>query len=209
MIVLSGPTSKCYDAVSEIEIVAISLEGRILARRSWTSTDSGLVLRPERLVLPRWEGIEVLDGDLQTIQKLRIVRHDRFSILSATDTRILSVAIKGRTYFYAGTPLRQVDLRTSKPIPGGNEALVQQQVGAQPGTFAGLDWVIPSCPRRDDCQADESTARYQAVLGAKSRIVIMANGTKVRIYKLPSEGPPPGSNDRLCERAQFPFVTNV
>jgi hypothetical protein len=197
LVVLAAPTSRCYDAVGQIEIVAVSLDGRVLARRSWTSTEPGLVLRPERLVLPQGDAVEVLDKDLRTIQTLRISKHRGISSIGATDTGILSVATKGGTDLYAGTPLRKVDPGNSRPIPSGTEVvstldgswelarvgnkLVQQRVGAQPRIFADLGWVTPSCERRDFCQADESTTHYQTVLGRKSRILITANGTKLPI----------------------------
>ena len=197
LVLLAAPTSKCYDAVGQIEIVAVSIDGNILARRHWTSTESGIVLRPERLVLPQMEGVEVLDKCLKTIQKLRVARHGFISTISATDTGVLSIVAKSRTYNFAGSPLQQIDLETPKLIPEAKEiistldgswelartgnTLVQQRAGGQPRVLANLDWVVPSCQQRDSCQADESTIHYQTALGKKSRILITSSGNKVPI----------------------------
>jgi hypothetical protein len=198
LIVLAGPTSECYDAVNQIEIVAISLDGHIVARRSWTSTDPGVVLTPERLVLPRSDGVDVLDKALQTIQTLRISRHGGIVSIQATDTGILSVVTKEGTHSYAGTPLRPVDLRPSRLIRGGDEVvstldgswelarvnntLVQQRAGAPSRVFVDLGWVAPSCEQRDFCQTDQSSIHFQTVMGKRSRILITASGTKVPVF---------------------------
>lgn len=197
LVVLAGPTNRCFEDVSQLELVAFSLEGKVLARRSWTSTDSGLVLVPERLVLRDVRGVAVLDGELRTIQRLRAGAKGDVPAIAATDTGILSVTVNDRTTWYAGTPLRQVEPPPVKPIPGSSEivsmldgswevlrrgnTLVEARAGAPPRTFADLSWLFQLCEGHELCEVDESATHYQTVLGKRNRILISSVGSRVPV----------------------------
>jgi hypothetical protein len=67
--VLAGPSPECFAAVDSLEIVAISLDGRVIARRPWTSTEMGLALPSGRLVLPEFGGVTIVDENLRTTRR--------------------------------------------------------------------------------------------------------------------------------------------
>jgi hypothetical protein len=197
LVVLAGPTKTCYDHVSDLELVAFSLDGRVLARRRWASTDSGLALVPQRLVLPDAGGVEVLDTNLKTIQTVRVGAKRQFPVITATDTGILSIESNGRKDFFAGTPLRPVKPPPDPPASGDTQivstldgswrllrqgnSLVEVRDGARPRIFADLSWVIPPCRQHGLCEADESSTHFQTVLGKRSRVLITSVGSRMPV----------------------------
>ena len=197
LVVLAGPTRTCYDHVSELELVAFSLDGKVLARRPWGSTDSGLILTPQRLALPVAGGVEVLDTDLKTIQTLRVGTKREFPAIAATDTGILSIEVAGRKTFYAGTPLRPVkpppdpaasgDTQIVSTLDGSwrllrqGDSLVEVREGARPRTFADLSWVIPPCRQHGLCEADDSSTHFQTVHGRRNRVLITSVGSRMPV----------------------------
>ena len=198
LILLAGPTTRCYEQVSSLELVAISLDGKILARRPWTSTDPGLVLVPQRLARPIPGGIDILDTSLKTVQTLHLRRNSESPSITATDTGILTVTSRGRSTFYAGAPLRPIDPPPAHPHPPGQSqlistldgswellrqgsTLVESRPGVPPRTFADLSWILPPCAEKSLCQADDTATRYQTVIGRHNRILITATGQRLPI----------------------------
>lgn len=59
MLVLSGPSGDCYRSVTQVALNLISVDGHLIVRKPWPSTDPGVVIGPERLVLAGPAGLEV------------------------------------------------------------------------------------------------------------------------------------------------------
>lgn len=191
-VALAGSSPECYTAVNEI--VAISLDGRIVARHAWTSTDMGLVLPPSRLVLPDLGSVTIVDENLKTIQTIRVGRQRERPEISATDTGVLSITFDGQSRSYFGTPLKEVhppveyDQGAGEIVSTGDgswqlryavNSLVETRRGAPPRTLADLSWVNPPCENRELCQSDSSALHFQTVLRKKNRVLITSRGVKI------------------------------
>lgn len=197
LVVLAGPSPECFAAVDSFEIVAISLDGRVIARRPWTSTDMGLTLPSGRLVLPEFGGVTIVDENLRTIQTLRVAKRGGQAEIAATDTGILSITLDGQSHSYFGTPLTEVHPPIENSHSGTGEivstgdgswqltrtrdSLIETLRGGLPRTLADLSWVIPPCENHDLCQTDTTALQFQVVLGKKNRILITSHGVKVPI----------------------------
>ena len=75
LLLLSGPAGNCYRSVDQLALNVISMDGRLLARKPWHSSDPGLVFAPGKLLLATPEGLEVDDQSLTSIQSLPLAPH--------------------------------------------------------------------------------------------------------------------------------------
>lgn len=194
LIVLAGPNPNCY-GVDGLEIVTMSLDGQVLARRAWNSSEMGLVLRPGRLVVPEPGGVTILDDSLRPIQTLRFGSRKKTPEVAATDTGTLTLTSGEQSRSWFGTPLIETDTPHESPNPDAGQiistgdgswqlsysgsSLVVTPRGGKPRTIADLSWVNPICDNRELCKTD--ALYFQVVLGKKKRVLITSLGTKVPV----------------------------
>jgi hypothetical protein len=192
--VLSGPPGDCYRSVNEIAINLISIDGHLIARKPWPSTDPGLVIDTGRLVLARSATLEVDDKDLTSIQSLDLPPH-RFMpmIVRSAQQNAVTVTMDGNKYIYGGTPLallkqeeppeigaikRVFTFTDGQTIVRDGETLNAQSDGRAVRKIASLEWVIPPCGRYTYCQAYDAGVGIQVSTGEKRRILVYSNGSK-------------------------------
>jgi hypothetical protein len=197
LLVLSGQPGDCYRSVSQVALNLISIDGHVLARKNWPSTDPGIVIESGRLVLALPSALEVDDKDLTSIQSLELPPH-RFmpTILRSDQQNAVTVTMDGNNYIYGGTPLallKQGEPRQTGPITrvfsltGGQviiqdgESLNVQSEGHAIRKIASLEWVIPPCGRYMYCQAYDAGTSIQVSTGWKRRILVYSNGSKFPI----------------------------
>lgn len=197
LLVLSGPPGDCYRSVNQIVLNLISIDGHVLARKPWPSTDLGVVISPGRLVLARSSSLEVDDKDFIAIQVLEMPPHRFMQIpLHSDHQNDLTVRIDGSDYIYGGTPLAL--LKQEKPSQSGTikkvftfadgqvivqdgESLNVHSEGHVARKIANLDWVIPPCGRYTYCQAYDAGVSVQVSTGEKRRILVYSNGSRFPI----------------------------
>jgi hypothetical protein len=197
LLVLSGPPGDCYRSVNQIALNLISIDGHVIARKPWPSTDPGLVIDAGRLVLARSAALEVDDKDLTSIQSLELPPH-RFMpmILRSDQQNTVTVTMDGHKYVYGGTPLtllkqkeppetgvikRVFTFADGQVIVRDGESLNAQREGRAIRKIASLEWVIPPCGRYTYCQAYDAGAGIQVSTGEKRRILVYSNGSKFPI----------------------------
>jgi hypothetical protein len=197
LLILSGPPGDCYRSVNQIALNLISVDGHVIARKPWPSTDSGVVIDAGRLVLARSATLEVDDKDLNSIQSLELPPH-RFMpmILRSDQQNAVTVTMDGNNYIYGGAPLallKQEELPQTGPIKRvftftdgqaivrDGESLNVQSEGRAIRKIASLEWVIPPCGRYMYCQAYDAGAGIQVSTGEKRRILVYSNGSKFPI----------------------------
>lgn len=194
LLLFSGPPGDCYRSVSQIALNVISIDGHVLARKPWPSTDPGMVIDDGRLVLARSADLEVDDKSLTPIQSLELPPH-RFmpSIQRMDQEGAVAVSMDGRNYTYSGTPLALLNQEQPRQPSSGKRVfrLLNGQTIIQDGEalnleseanvirkIASLSWVLPPCGRYTYCQAYEAGASMQVSTGRKRRILIYSNGSK-------------------------------
>jgi hypothetical protein len=192
IVVLASEGENCFVA-DGLQVVAISLDSRIVARHPWESSEVGPVLRPGRLIVPEPGAVTVLDEHLKPIQTLRIVKGGMPPDISVTDTGVLSLTLYGESHFYLGTPLKEIHPpRDNAQLNGGvissgdcswqlsrnGSSLIETPRGGPPKKLADLSWVIPPCEDHDLCQTESSSVHFQIVLGKYDRILVTSLGAK-------------------------------
>ncbi len=197
LLLLSGPSGDCYRSVNQIALNVLSMDGHVLARKPWPSTDPGLVITEGRLVLARSTDLEVDDESLTPIQSLELPPH-RFepSIKRTEQQGTVTVSVDGKDYAYGGTPLALLNREPStergttkklftftngQAIVQDGEVLNLEENGRPTRKIASLDWVLPECGRYLYCQAYDAPAGIQVSTGKKQRVLVYSNGSKFLI----------------------------
>ena len=197
LLVLSGPLGDCYRSVNQVALNVISIDGHVLARKSWPSTDPGMVIAPGRLVLASSAGLEVDDKTLTSIESLQLPPH-RFSpsIQRMDQQGKVTVSVDGRIYTYGGTPLAMLNevpsaqrgtskrlftFTNGQTISQDGEALNLERDGRAMRKIANLDWVLPACGRYMYCQAYDAPSSIQVSTGKKQRVLVYSNGSRFPI----------------------------
>jgi hypothetical protein len=161
LLIQAGPTEKCYQSVSQLELIVISLDGRILARKPWPSTYSTVVLPLKRIALSSPTELEVLDDRLTTIQVLPLPDQAKLigSLSTESNDKIRLTARNG-TFIFGGTPFLYLrfdprnEIKPDEPRPvyveGNGRQLVldgsylsERQNEGRLRKIADLSWVIP------------------------------------------------------------------
>lgn len=197
MVLSSGTPGDCYRSVSQIALNLVSIDGHLLARKPWPSTDPGLTIDVDHLVLAGAASLEVDGPDLKPLQTLELPAHRFYPIIQHSDRQgTVTVSIDGKEYSFAGTPLapfQQPALSQKLPSKGAftfsngqvivrdGEFLNVENEGLPPKRIASLEWVIPSCGRYTYCQAYDAGTSIQVSTGRKRRILVYSNGSKVPI----------------------------
>jgi hypothetical protein len=106
MLVLSGSSGDCYRSVAQVALNLISMDGHVIARKPWPSTDPGVVIDTERLVLASPTALEVDGPNLTSIQSIELPSH-RFSpsIQRLDQQGEATVSMDGKDYRFGGRPL--------------------------------------------------------------------------------------------------------
>lgn len=200
LLLLAGPTSDCYRSVSQLSLVVISLEGRILARKPWPSTYPAVVISPNRITVATSNELEVLDSRLTTVQVLQIPKVERpLSIYLQTDgTGKVWFTLEDTTFIYGGVPLKYLaasqspsrqsegqqiegelihDFGDGRKLVKSGSSLLEIKEGTS-RHLADLSWVVP-CEKY--CQQYEAGTAYQVVTANKPRIMVESNGSKIPI----------------------------
>jgi hypothetical protein len=196
LLVLSGPPGDCYRSVDQIVLNLISIDGHVIARKPWPSTDPGVVIDAERLVLARSAALEVDDKDLTSIQSLELPPHRFPPTIRSDRQNAVTVTQDGNDYIYDGTPLallKQEKLSSrgatkivfsfsdGQMIVQDGESLNVQSEGHAIRKIASLEWVYPPCGRYTYCQAYDAGFNIQVSTGGKRRILVYSNGSKFPI----------------------------
>ncbi len=192
----SGTEGDCYRSVNQLTLNLISIEGRGLARRTWPSSDPGIVINPGRLVLATPNGLEVDDQTLTPVQALELPQHRFTGTFFIHKQGTVTVILDGRELLlYGDTPLRllgQDDLSPAKRrwpdfefadgqrIIRDGESLNMQTQGRADRTIANLDWVLPPCKAKGyvNCQAYDAGTTIHVSTGRKRRVLVFSNGSR-------------------------------
>ena len=197
MLVLSGPSGDCYRSVSQVALNLISVDGHLIARKPWPSTDPGVVIDTERLVLASPTGLEVDGPNLTSLQSLELPSHRFFPSIQRLDQQDeATVLMDGKDYKFGGRPLEllnQPELRQSDASKivftfSDGQAIVQsgESLNVESGShpirkIADLGWVMPLCGRYTYCQSYDAGTGIQVSTGRKRRILVYSNGSKFPI----------------------------
>lgn len=193
LLLLSGPPGDCYRSVNQIALNVISIDGHVLARKPWPSTDPGVVIDDERLVLARSNDLEVDDRSLTPIQSLKLPPH-RFtpSTQNVNQEGKVTVSMDGINFTFGGTPLALLDREHSsqhgsnkiffrflngQTVVQDGEALNLESEKSSVKKIASLNWVLPPCGRYMYCQAYGAGAHMQVSTGKRRRVLIYSNGS--------------------------------
>jgi hypothetical protein len=197
LLVLSGLPGDCYKSVNQVALNLMSLDGHVIARKPWPSTDPGVVIDAGRLVLANPTTLEVDDKDLSSIQSVEVPPHRFMPMILRSDQQSdVTVRIDSNNYTYGGTPLAL--LRQEEPPQTGaikkvftftdgqvivrdGESLMVQSEGHAARKIASLEWVLPPCGRYTYCQAYDAGFDIQVSTGEKRRILVYSNGSKFPI----------------------------
>lgn len=194
LLVLSGPSGDCYHSVTQVALNLISTDGHLIARKPWPSTDPGMVIDPNRLVLAHSASLEVDGPNLNAIQSLDLPPHRFYPSIQRIDLQnTVTVSMDGRNYNFAGAPLALMeqpehDVQSSgkkvfnftdgKAIVLDGESLKLVSEGQPVRKIASLEWVIPPCGRYTNCQAYDAGTSIQVSTGRKRRILVCSNGSR-------------------------------
>ena len=197
LVVLSGSPGDCYRSVGQVALNLISIDGHVLARKPWPSTDPGVVIDAGRLVLAGPTALEVDGKDLTPIQSIELPPHRFTPVIERSDQQnAVAIAMDGVKYIFGGTPLallkkeeasqRSASETLFSSIDGqvivrNGESLDEQSEGHAVRKIASLEWVIPPCVRYMYCQAYGAGADIQVSTGEKRRILVYSNGSKFPI----------------------------
>ena len=194
MLVLSGPSGDCYHSVTQIALNLISIDGHLIARKPWPSTDPGAMIDAERLVLAGSATLEVDGPGLAIIQSLALPPHRFYPSIQRLDQQdAVTVSMDGKDYRFGGTPLgplKQPELHQlgaskrvftftdGQVIVQDGEFLNVESEGHPIRKIASLQWVTPSCGRYTYCQAYDAGTGFQVSTGRKRRILVYSNGSR-------------------------------
>lgn len=191
VLLLVGPGSNCYRSVNDLELVVISTDGRLVARKAWPSTYPVVVFRPSLVALAEIGHILVLDDHLQPVTTLAVPDSSKQAIIFlATDGlgNLFAREPRGKNFEYSGDPLHLVETETSHTgpstlftFPDGREVtqadsklLISVPDGA-PRTLADISWV-EGC--KGLCQSYDAGFSRRIAVGKKKRMLFIANGSK-------------------------------
>jgi hypothetical protein len=176
----------------------ISIDGHVIARKPWPSTDPGVVIDAGRLVLSRSVALEVDDKDLTPIQSLELPPHRFMPMIKRLDQQnAVTITMDSNNYIYGGMPLTL--LKQEKLSPRGaikivfsfsdgqmivqdGESLNVQSKGHAIRKIASLEWVLPPCGRFTYCQAYDAGFDIQVSTGGKRRILVFSNAAGLFPY---------------------------
>ncbi|WP_353071030.1 hypothetical protein [Tunturiibacter gelidiferens] len=194
LLLQAGPTEKCYQSVSQLELIVISLDGHILARKPWPSTFSTIVLPSKRIALSNLTELQVVNDRLATIQVLPLPDQAKSlgGFLSSESTDRIRLAVANGTLVFGGTPLLYLrfdprsEIKPGEPRPVYAEGDGRQLVldgshlseRGNEGTLrkiADLSWVIP-CDKY--CQAYDAGTAFEVVTTKERRILVISNGSR-------------------------------
>ena len=194
ILILSGPSGDCYHSVAQIALNLISIDGHLIARKPWPSTDPGVVIDAERLVLAGSSTLEVDGPGLASMQSVGLPPHRFYPSIQRLDQQdAVTVSMDGKAYRFGGTPLEllnQPDLQQRGASKGAftfedgqvivldGESLRVESAGHPIRKIASLQWVTPSCGRYIYCQAYDAGTGLQVSTGRKRRILVYSNGSR-------------------------------
>ncbi len=201
LVLLSGHTEDCFRAVLQgLTLNVVSIDGQVLARKNWPSTDPGVVIASGRLVYTTPSGLEVLDQSLAPVESLQIgdsndrgVSHrNPFIQTTFHGQGMLSVLIGGHEYVYGGLPLKRLreiegenqtvfEFADGQKLVKDAESLILQKEGAPDRTVANLEWVIPPCKGYVNCQEYGAGSYFQVSTGKKRRVLVISNGSRLPV----------------------------
>jgi hypothetical protein len=196
LLLLSGPASNCYADVNQLHLVVLSLQGRVIARKVWPSTDPGLVISLKRILVADRDHLLILDDRLETVQSLPLPKHRALPVLSLAEGE-LSVATDGGSLTCHGTPLECLEAKAGVPTAEGiqviyrfadgqtlerkGDSLIETVAGETSKQIANLGWVSPSCGKYKFCQMYEAGTGYRVAASKERRVLVMSNGSRFPI----------------------------
>jgi hypothetical protein len=196
LLLMAGPSGDCYRSVNQLELVVLSLHGKVIARKNWPSTCPGLVFAIGRIAVVADNDVQILDDHLRPVQSIPLPAGRGFPVLSVYAPGILEIKRDGRTVLYKGDPLEPVEIAAAVPPDGvypifhlddgtllgkRGSSLVEVSPDAVPKSLADLSWVVPPCMKYEYCQDYNAGTSYQTVAAQKSRVLIWSNGSRLPV----------------------------
>jgi len=196
LLILAGSGPSCYKSIDDLELVVLSLDGKVIATKPWRSTFPSVVLDGERVAIAEAHSILVLNAHLEAVQTVWLPHGlDSASVyLSRLGADILVVrSPMGTVWHLRGNPLEAVP---TEELPKSNsqevsigaydgitfsyspKSLFRTPVGGLHTQLASLAWVNP-CARF--CQEYEAELTYSLALQGKPRILFLSNGSRFPI----------------------------
>ena len=192
----SSVKKNCYRGRDQASLNLLTLDGRVLARKKYLSTYTGMVAQAGRVVFVTTEGLEVDDQSLHPIQTLQLPEPRRFMMLELHQQDNLTVRQGlNRAFLYGGMPLKLLgeenlliekyrhtyfEFSNGESIVLKKNALSLHRQGEADREIANLDWVLPSC-KANGCIdfLTHETGRFMHVsTGKKRRVLIFSHGSR-------------------------------
>jgi hypothetical protein len=194
LLLLAGPTENCYRSVSQLELIVLSLDGRVLARKPWPSTFPTVILPSKRIAISNPTELQVLDDRLAIIQTLSFPDQSKPSshFLSSDGPDRVRASGPNGSFVFGGTPLLYLRFDPSEGYQAGHPQLIytrvdgrqlvreanqlsERQNGVTLRKIASLDWVIP-CDK--SCQAYDAGTAFEVATTKEHRILVISNGSR-------------------------------
>ena len=192
LLLLVGPDSNCYQHVRDLELVVVSTDGAVLARKAEPSSFPVVILSEKRIVLTQSNRLIVLDDRLQTIQTIDLPRPDRLTALipRRIGTDLLAIRdIRGPIYIFTGNPLRLVSddskelsslfrtftLNDGRTVKLTDKSLVETDANSHDRLVGSLAWVNP-CSKL--CQDYDAGLDFSVATEGATRILVISNGSR-------------------------------
>jgi hypothetical protein len=193
LLVLSGPPGDCYRSVNQIGLNLISIDGHVIVRKPWPSTDPGVVIGAGRLVLARSADLEVDDKNLTAIQSLEFPPHRFMPMIQRLDQEnAVTVTMDGNNYIYGGTPLSLLKhIRIAKRMTQDSPFRSRQETGdgfwctQTAPSFRSPTRLVYS--RTSDCRC--STSNLERNFIARRTLCAQANGAQRSVQMVTDSQP--------------------
>ena len=192
LLLTAGPSEDCYRSVNQNELVVLSLQSRIIARKSWPSTYPVLVFANNRIAVFANDQVQIFDDHFALLQSLPLPEGRGPPLLSVYSPGTLEIRRDG-TALYRGDPLERVKGAVPSPpeevhpifhlddgtlLGKKGSSLIEIAPDAVPRTIADLSWAIPPCVKYEYCQAYDAGTTYQTVVTQESRLLVCSNGSR-------------------------------
>ena len=188
LVLLAGPDAICYQTVQSLELVVVTKDGRVLARKPWPSTYPFVALSSSRIAIAGSGEITVLDDRLRKVQAIPLPDpRSTIALEKEGSDTLLARASQAGDLAYSGIPLaptkrfetapddRLVYVRESGDVVLLRKLqLVTFSKGATDKSLADLSWLL-DCNKF--CQSWSSVRTWTASQNGK-RAVFTSSGSR-------------------------------
>lgn len=190
LLVLAGPGPDCFHGVNDLELMVLSTEGTILARKPWPSTFPSVVLDSEQIAVSQVGAVTVLDSNLHDVLTVPVSNEKSTIFLrkSWPDTLIARLP-RGEEFALRGKPLQLVgpvptssketviynEGDGSRKITLVGQKLVSTNAASKATTLADLTWLF-NCTT--NCQSYDAGTGFNVSSHNALRAAFISNGSK-------------------------------